>query len=147
MVRSTYQENEWYSLSDCLLIGNKYQCLCRCETSSGCLFKELNTIQWIVMQNKMTVVCIASNTHCLHVSHPTAIAFITISKHQDQCFKYRILVIYRSAKLYILYRISGDISRNGIKYRTPFRTSYRMKNIHVITYINHMKLLKVSLGL
>ena len=48
-----------------------------------------------------------------------------------QCFKYRILAIYRSAKLYTGYRIPGDISRYGTKYRTSYRTSYRMKNIHV----------------
>ena len=60
----------------------------------------------------------------------------------DQCFKYRILEIYRSVKLYTRYQISGDISQYGTKYRTSNRMSYQMKNIHVIAYINHMKLLK-----
>ena len=58
-----------------------------------------------------------------------------VTSASNQCFKYRI---YRSAKLYTGYWISGDISRYDIKYWT----SYRMKNIHVIAYINHMKLLK-----
>jgi len=45
----------------------------------------------------------------------------------------------------IIYRISGDILWYDTKYQTSFRTSYQMKNIHVITYINHMKLLKAKL--
>ena len=45
----------------------------------------------------------------------------------------------------IIYRILGDISRYGTKYQTSFRTSYTMKNMHVIAYINPMKLLKASL--
>ena len=62
-----------------------------------------------------------------------------------QGFKYRISVIYRSAKLYTGYQIPGDISRYGTKYRTSNWTSYQMKNIHMNVYINHMKLLKISL--
>jgi len=34
-----------------------------------------------------------------------------------QCFKYQILAIYRSAKLYTEYYIPGDISRYSTKYR------------------------------
>jgi len=41
-----------------------------------------------------------------------------------QCFKYRISTIDRSAKLYTGYRIPGDISRYGTKYRVSNRTSY-----------------------
>ena len=62
-----------------------------------------------------------------------------------QCFKYRILMIYQSTKLYTGYRIPDDISRYGTKYRTSNQTSYGTKNIHVIAYINHMKLFKASL--
>jgi len=62
-----------------------------------------------------------------------------------QCFKYQISVIYWSAKLYIGYRIPDDISRYDTKYRTSNHTSYQTKNIHVIAYINHMKLFKASL--
>jgi len=42
----------------------------------------------------------------------------------------------------ILYRIPSDISRYGTKYRT----SYHMKNIHMIASINYMQLFKTSLG-
>jgi len=35
-----------------------------------------------------------------------------------------------------------QVSRYGTKYQTLNQTSYQMKNIHVIAYINHMKLLK-----
>ena len=37
------------------------------------------------------------------------------------------------------------IYRDMVHYRTSNRTSYRM-NIHVIAFINHMKLLEESLG-
>ena len=48
---------------------------------------------------------------------------------------------YRPVKLYTGYQIPGDILRYGAKYRTS-----NWMNIHVIAYINHMKLLKASLG-
>jgi len=63
----------------------------------------------------------------------------------EQCFKYRVSAIFQSVKLYTGYRIPGDISRYGTKYQTSNRTSYQMKNIHVIAYRNHMKLLKTIL--
>jgi len=55
-----------------------------------------------------------------------------------------ISAIHQSAKLYIgCWVIYHDMVLNtGCHFRTP----YQMKNIRVIAYINHMKLLKVSLG-
>ena len=40
----------------------------------------------------------------------------------------------------------GWIYRDMIQYWTSNRTSYQLKNIHVIAYINRMELLKISLG-
>ena len=57
----------------------------------------------------------------------------------NQCFKYRISAIYRSAKLYTGYRTSGDLSRYGTKYQLNINSQYILDILKEISYYPNIK--------
>ena len=63
---------------------------------------------------------ILDETH-VHEENISDVQDVLVESSTPQCFKYRILAIYRSAKLCTGYQIPGDISRYDIKYRLIYQ--------------------------